>query len=63
MVLNLHFLGSVQFFFLRERGRDVERKGEKHQLVAPHVCPNPGMRPDWESILWPFHFAGRCPTK
>ena len=40
----------------RERGREGEREGEKHQhVVASHTPPtgdlacNPGMCPDWES--------------
>ena len=43
-------------FIFRERGREEEREGEKHQcVVASHVPPtgdlahNPGMSPDWES--------------
>ena len=43
-------------FIFRERGREEERAGEKHQcVVASHVPPtgdlahNPGMCPDWES--------------
>ena len=43
-------------FIFRERGREEEREGEKHQcVVASHVPPtgdlahNPGMCPDWES--------------
>ena len=42
-------------FIFRERGREGERKGEKHQcVVASCVLPtgdlarNPGMCPDWE---------------
>ena len=45
----------------RERGRDGERKGEKHQyVVASHMAPtgdlacNPGMCPDWELNPRPF---------
>ena len=48
-------------FIFRERGREGERKGEKHQcVVASHVLPsgdlacNPGMCPDWELNQWPF---------
>ena len=43
-------------FILRERGREGEKEGGKHQcVVAFHVPPtgdlahNPGMCPDWES--------------
>ena len=45
----------------RERGREGEREGEKHQcVIASHAPPtgdlahNPGMCPDWESIRGPF---------
>ena len=48
-------------FIFRERGREGEREGEKHQcVVASHVVPTgdlahtPVMRPDWESDWWPF---------
>ena len=47
-------------FIFRERGRERERDGEKHQcVVAFHTPPtgdlvhNPGMCPDWESNQWP----------
>ena len=47
---------KIYLFIFRERGRDGEREGEKHQFViAFHVAPtrdpacNPGMHPDWES--------------
>ena len=43
-------------FIFRERGREGEREGEKHQcVVASHVVPTgdlahtPVMCPDWES--------------
>ena len=43
-------------FIFRERGREGEREGEKHQcVVASHVpltrdlARNPGMCPGWES--------------
>ena len=48
-------------FILREKGREGERVGEKHQcVVAFHTPPtgdpayNPGMCPDWESNWQPF---------
>ena len=54
ILLILFFKGFVYLF--RERGREGEREGDKHQcVVAPHVFPtgdlarNPGMCPDWES--------------
>ena len=43
------------YFIFRERGREGEREGEKHQcVVASHVAPrgdlacNPGTHPDWD---------------
>ena len=48
-------------FIFRERGRERERAGEKHQcVVTSHVPPtgnlahNSGMSPDWESNQQPF---------
>ena len=48
-------------FIFRERGREGEREGEKHQcVVASHTPPtgdlacNPCMCPDRESNWWPF---------
>ena len=44
-------------FIFRERGREGEREGKKHQLVASCTCPdrdqthNPGMCPDQELNL------------
>ena len=42
-------------FIFREKGREGDREGEKHQcVVASHTPPtvdlacNPGMCPDWE---------------
>ena len=49
------FLKRFYLFIFRERGREGEREGEKHQcVVASHVPPtgdlahNPGVCPDWE---------------
>ena len=49
------------YFIFRERGREGEREGEKHQcVVASHVASpgdlacNPGMCPDWELNQRPF---------
>ena len=55
----------------RERGREGEREGEKHQcVVASHTPPtgdlahNPGMCPDWESNQQAFGFqAGTQSTE
>ena len=48
-------------FIFRERGREVEREGEKHQCVVASSTPltgdlahNPGMCPDWELNQRPF---------
>ena len=45
----------------RQRGREGERKGEKHQCVVASHAPltgdlayNPGMCPDWELNQQPF---------
>ena len=54
------FLKNISFIF-RERGKEGQREGEKHQCgVASHVPPtgnlarNSGMCPDWESNWRPF---------
>ena len=54
MLLFLFFKRFYLFIF-RERGREGEIEGEKHQcVVASHEAPtgdpacNPGMSPDWE---------------
>ena len=46
----------IYLFIFRERGREGEREGEKHQGVVDSSTPltgdpahNPGMCPDWES--------------
>ena len=53
----------LRFYLLifREKGRERDREGEKHQcVVASHAPPtgdlahNPGMCPDWESNWQPF---------
>ena len=56
MVTNLKILFMYLFIYFRERGREDEREGEKHQcVVASHVplagdlARNPGMCSDWES--------------
>ena len=48
-------------FIFKERGREEEREGEKHQCVVASQAPptgdlahNPGMCPDWESNQQPF---------
>ena len=50
------FFKIFYLFIFRERGREGEREGEKHQcVVASHAPPtgdtahNPGMCSDWES--------------
>ena len=61
------FLKRFYLFIFRERGREGDREGEKHQcVVASPVVPtgdlacNPGMFPDWESDQQPFDsFIGR----
>ena len=51
-----YFFKDFIYFFFRERGKEGEREGEKHQwVIVPHASPtgdpahNPGMCPDWES--------------
>ena len=51
----IHLLLFKILFIFRERRREGEREGEKHQyVVASHTPPtgdlacNPGMSPDWE---------------
>ena len=50
-----HFLKDFYLFIFRERVKEGEREGERHQSIASHVPPNedlahnPGMCPDWES--------------
>ena len=62
---------DVHLFIFRERGKEGEREGEKHQrVVASHAPPawdlacNPGMCPDWELNPPPFGLqAGTQPTE
>ena len=51
----------IYLFTFRERGREEEREGEKHQCVVASCTPptgdlahNPGMCPDWELNWQPF---------
>ena len=55
------FLKDFIYLLFRVRGREGERKGEKHQCVVASCTPstgdlaqNPGMCPDWESNWRPF---------
>ena len=48
-------------YFFRERGKEGETEGEKHQCVVASCSPptrgldcNPGMCPDWELNWQPF---------
>ena len=59
--LSLFFFSRFYFFILRERGREGEKEGEKHQSVASLTCaprhvPWPGIKPAT------FRSAGRCLT-
>ena len=56
----LYLLLKKDFMF-RERGKEGDREGEKHQcVVASHMPPtgdlahNPGMCPDQQSSQQPF---------
>ena len=51
------------FIIFRERGREEEKEGEKHQHVVASCVPstgyldhNPGMYPDWELNWRSFGF-------
>ena len=55
------FFFKILFIYFRERGREGEREGEKHQCVVASCVPptrdlacNPGVCPDWESTWRPF---------
>ena len=55
------------YLFFRERGREGEREGEKHQcVVVPHVPPTgdlahcPGKCPDWELKRQSFGLQARA---
>ena len=55
------FFKRFYCFTFRERGREGEIEGEKHQCVAASHAPptgdlahNPGMCPDWELNRWPL---------
>ena len=68
-MIDIDFFPKILFIF-RKRGREGDREGEKHQLVASHIPPdgdlahNPGMCPDWESNQRPFGFqAGAQSTE
>ena len=62
MVLKAHFNFFLKILFIfRQRGREGEREGEKHQCVVASLVPptgdlacNPGMCPDRESNRKPF---------
>ena len=41
------------YLFSRERGREEEKEGEKHQcVVASHMAPNWGPRPQPRHVPW-----------
>ena len=46
-VLHWRELGKAFYLFIyfRERGREGEREGKKHRLVASHMCPDLGPNP------------------
>ena len=61
MVKNKERMFFFNLFIFRERGREGEIKGQKHQcLAASHMALtrdpacNPGTCPDWESNLQPL---------
>ena len=61
LISSFFFNVFIYLFIFKEKGREVEREGEKRQcVVASHVPPsgdlarNPGMCPDWELNWRPF---------
>ena len=57
----IYIFFKILLFIFRERGREGEREGEKHQcVVASHMAPtgdlaqNPGMCPAWRLNWQPF---------
>ena len=61
LFMDIHFFLRLYLFIFRQKDREGEREGEKHQcVVAPCTLPtgdlahNPGMCPDWESNWHPF---------
>ena len=59
--IKLYCISFFKIFIFREKGREGEREGEKHQcVVASHVAltgnlaRNLGICPDWESNRRPF---------
>ena len=60
-IMYFSFFKRIYLFIFRERGKQGESEGEKHQcVVAFHMPPtrdlacNPGMCPDWELNRQPF---------
>ena len=58
---HINFIHFIHLFIFREKGREREREGEKHQCVVAFHAPatgdqalQPGMCPDWESNQQPF---------
>ena len=61
VLLSSNFCLRFYLFIFRERGREGEREGEKHQCVVASCAPPTGEQacttddcPDWESNQWPF---------
>ena len=55
------FFKRFYFYIFRERGKEGEREGQKHQCVVASRAPpngdlahNPGTCPDWEWNWWSF---------
>ena len=71
-LLNISFIFEdfIYLFIFRQRGKEGEREGEKHQCVVDSCVPtgdlahNPGMHPDWELSRQPFGLqASAQPTE
>ena len=63
-MINFNFLKRVCLFIFRERGREGERDGEKHQcVVASHMPPTGGTWPTTYAPNWGdlAHNPGMCP--
>ena len=67
-ILLFFFFFKILFLYFRQKGREGEREGEKHQCVVASCPPpmedlvhNPGMCPNWE-LNW-RHFGSQTTTQ
>ena len=68
-MFSFSFFFKILFIYFRQRGREGEREGEKHQCVVASSMPligdlahNPGVCPDWESNWRPFGLQAGPPS-